>query len=37
MRSKGQLEIASLGSYSWMPYPPQRAKGTDDDDDDDDD
>ena len=37
MRSSGQLEIATLGSPSWMPYAPQRVKGLDDDDNDDDD
>jgi hypothetical protein len=37
MRSRGQLEIATLGSSSSMPYAPQGVKGLDDDDDDDDD
>jgi len=37
MRSRGQLEIAKLGTPSWMPYAPQGVKGPDDDDDDDDD
>jgi hypothetical protein len=32
MRSRGQLEIATFGSYSWMPYAPQGVKGLDDDD-----
>ena len=36
MRSRGQLEITTLGNSSWMPYAPQGVKGTDDDDDDDD-
>jgi len=31
------LEIATLGSSSWMPYAPKGVKGFDDDDDDDDD
>ena len=31
------MEIATLGSSSWMPCAPQGVKGTDDDDDDDDD
>jgi hypothetical protein len=31
MRSKGWLEIAMLGSSSWMPYVPQGVKGLDDD------
>jgi hypothetical protein len=35
MSSRRQLEIATLGSSSWMPYAPQGVKGTDDDDDDD--
>jgi len=35
MRSRGQLEITTLGSSSWMPYAPQGVKGTDDDIDDD--
>ena len=35
MRSRGQLEIATLGSSLWMPYAPQGVKGTDDDNDDD--
>ena len=35
MRSRGQLEIAMLGSSSWVSYAPQGVKGTDDDDDDD--
>jgi hypothetical protein len=35
MSSRGQLEIATLGSFSWMPYVPQGVKGLDDDDDDD--
>jgi hypothetical protein len=34
MRSRGQLEIASLGSSSWMPCATQGVKGTDDDDND---
>jgi len=34
MRSRGWLEIATLGSASWMPYVPQGVKGLDDDDDD---
>jgi len=34
MRSRGKLEITTLGSSSWMPYAPQGVKGTDDDDDD---
>jgi hypothetical protein len=33
MRSRGWLEIATLGSSSWMPYTPQGVKGNDDDDD----
>jgi hypothetical protein len=33
MRSRGQLEIATLVSSSWMPYAPHGVKGTDDDDD----
>jgi hypothetical protein len=33
MRSRGQMEMAMLGSSSWMPYAPQGVKGTDDDDD----
>jgi hypothetical protein len=36
MRSRGWLEIATLGSYLWMPYAPQGVKGLDDDDEDDD-
>jgi len=32
MRSRGQLEIAMLGSSSWKPYAPQGAEGTDNDD-----
>jgi hypothetical protein len=32
MRSGGLLEIAMLGSPSWMPNAPQGVKGTDDDD-----
>jgi hypothetical protein len=36
MRSRGQLETAVPGSYSWMPYAPQGVKGLDDNDDDDD-
>ena len=36
MRSRGQTEIATLGSSLWMPYAPQGVKGLDDDDDDDD-
>jgi hypothetical protein len=32
MRSRGKLEIAMLGSSSWMPYAPQGVKGIDDDD-----
>ena len=32
MRSGGWLEIAVLGSSSWMPYVPQGVKGLDDDD-----
>jgi len=31
MRSRGQLEIAMLGSSSWMPCAPQGVKGLDDD------
>ena len=31
MRSKGYLEIATLGSSSWMPCAPQGVKGTDND------
>jgi hypothetical protein len=31
MRSRRWLEIATLGSSSWMPYAPQGVKGTDDD------
>jgi hypothetical protein len=31
MRSKGYLEIATLGSSSWMPYAPQGVKGLDGD------
>jgi hypothetical protein len=31
MRSRGQLEIPTLGSSSWMPCAPQGVKGTDDD------
>jgi hypothetical protein len=34
MRSRGWLEITTLGSSSWMPCAPQGVKGTDDDDDD---
>ena len=34
MRSKGQLEFATLGNSSWMPYAPQGVKGLHDDDDD---
>ena len=34
MRSRGQLEIATPGSSSWMPGAPQGVKGFDDDDDD---
>jgi hypothetical protein len=37
MRSRGKLEIARLGSSSWIPYVPQGVKGLDDDDDDNDD
>jgi hypothetical protein len=37
MTSRGQLEIATLGSSSCMPYAPQGVKRTDDDDDDNDD
>ena len=37
MRSRGQLEIATLGNSLWMPCAPQGVKGTDDDGDDDDD
>jgi hypothetical protein len=33
MRSRGQLEIATLGSFSWMPYAPQGVKGLNDVDD----
>jgi hypothetical protein len=36
MRSRGQMEIATLGSSSWMPCAPQEVKRLDDDDDDDD-
>ena len=36
MKSRGWMEIATLGSSSWMPCAPQGVKGTDDDDDDDD-
>jgi hypothetical protein len=32
MRSRGQFEIATPGSSSWMPYAPQGVKGIDDDD-----
>jgi hypothetical protein len=32
MRSRGYLEIATLGSSSWMPYTPQGVEETDDDD-----
>jgi len=35
MRSGEYLEIAMLGSSSWMPYAPQGANGLDDGDDDD--
>jgi hypothetical protein len=31
MRSRGWLEIATLGRSSWMPYAPQGVKGTYDD------
>jgi hypothetical protein len=34
MRSKLRLEIATIGSSSWMPYAPQGVKGIDDGDDD---
>jgi len=34
MRSRGLLEIATLGSSSWMPYAPQGVKRTDNNDDD---
>ena len=37
MRSGGQVEIATLGSATWMLCGPQGVKGLDDDDDDDDD
>jgi len=30
MRSRGQLEIAMLGCYAWMPYAPHGVKGLDD-------
>jgi hypothetical protein len=33
MRSRGKLEIATLGSSSWMPYAPQGVKTPVDDDD----
>jgi len=36
MRSRGQLEIATFGSSSWMTYASQGVKRTEDDDDDDD-
>jgi hypothetical protein len=31
MRSRGWLEIGTLGSSSWMPYAPQGVNGLDDD------
>jgi hypothetical protein len=37
MRSRGYLEMAWLGTSSWMPYAPQGLKGIDDNDDDEDD
>ena len=37
MRSRGQLEIATLRRSSWMPYAPQGVKGLDYDGDGDDD
>jgi hypothetical protein len=37
MRSRGYLEIAVLGSSSWIPCATQGVKGTDDGDDDNDD
>jgi hypothetical protein len=37
MRSRGWLEIATLGNASGLPYAPQGVKRLDDDDDDDDD
>jgi hypothetical protein len=36
MRSRRQLEIATHGRFSWMPYTPQGLNGLDNDDDDDD-
>jgi hypothetical protein len=30
MKSRGELEIATFGSSSWMPCAPQGVKGTDD-------
>jgi len=32
MMSRGQLEIATLGSRSWISYAPQGVKGLEDDD-----
>jgi hypothetical protein len=37
MSSRGELEIATLGRFSWMSCAPQEVKGLNDDDDDNDD